>query len=80
MIVLKMIERLKEDSKVMLWDFYAVEEYVPGAHPASYTMDNGSFPGVKQPGSGNDHPPPSRAELQDWSYTSTHPMGLHGLY
>jgi hypothetical protein len=27
------------------------------AHPASYTMDTGSFPGVKRPGRGVDHPP-----------------------
>jgi len=49
----------------MLQDFDAVEEYVPGAHPASNTMDNRSFLRVKQPVSGNDHPPPSRAELQE---------------
>ena len=29
-----------------------------GAHPASYTMGTGSFPGVKRPGRGVDHPPP----------------------
>ena len=28
-----------------------------GAHPASYTMGTGSFPGVKQPGRGVGHPP-----------------------
>ena len=29
----------------------------PGAHPASYTMGTGSFPGVKRPGRGADpHP------------------------
>jgi len=27
------------------------------AHPASYTTGTGSFPGVKRPGSGFDHPP-----------------------
>ena len=27
------------------------------AHPASYKMDTGSFPGVKRPGRGVDHPP-----------------------
>ena len=31
----------------------------PGAHPASYTMGTGSFQGVKRPGRGVDHPPPS---------------------
>jgi len=34
----------------------------PGAHPASCTLDTGSFPGVKRPGRGVDHPPPSSAE------------------
>jgi hypothetical protein len=29
----------------------------PGAQPASYTMGTGSFPGVKRPGRGVDHPP-----------------------
>jgi hypothetical protein len=31
----------------------------PWAHPASYTMGTGSFPGVKQPGRGVNHPPHS---------------------
>jgi hypothetical protein len=35
----------------------------PGAHPASCTMGTGSFPGVKRPGRGADHPPPSSAEV-----------------
>jgi len=34
----------------------------PGAHPASYTMDIGSFVGVKRPRRGVDHPPSSSAE------------------
>jgi hypothetical protein len=36
-----------------------------GAHPASYTMGTGSFPGVKRPGHGIDHPPSSRAEVKE---------------
>jgi hypothetical protein len=36
----------------------------PGAHPASHTMGTGSFPGVKRPGRGVDHPPPSSAEVK----------------
>jgi hypothetical protein len=48
----------------------------PGAHLASCTMDIGSFPGVKRPGRGADHPPPSSAEVtKGWSYTSNHPLG-----
>ena len=31
----------------------------PGVHPASYTIGTGSFPGVKWPGCGVDHPPQS---------------------
>jgi hypothetical protein len=37
----------------------------PGAHPASYTMGNGSFRGIKWPGRGVDHPPPSLAEVKE---------------
>jgi hypothetical protein len=37
----------------------------PGAHPASYTMGTGSFLGVRQPGCGADHPPPSSAEVKE---------------
>ena len=33
----------------------------PGAHPASYTMRTGSFPGVNWPGRDVDHPPPHLA-------------------
>jgi len=37
----------------------------PGAYPAFYTMGTGSFLGVKQPGRGVDHPPPSSAEVKE---------------
>ena len=33
----------------------------PVAHPASYTMGAGSFLGVKRPGRGVDHSPPTSA-------------------
>jgi hypothetical protein len=36
-----------------------------GAHPACYTMGTGSFPGVKRPGHGFDHPTPSNAEVKE---------------
>jgi len=36
----------------------------PGAHPASCAMGTGSFPGVKRPAPGVDHPPPSSVEVQ----------------
>ena len=52
----------------------------PGAHPASYTMDTGSFPGVKRPGRGDDHPPHLAPRLKkEQSYTSTPSLGLRGL-
>ena len=37
----------------------------PAFHPASYTMGAGFFPGVKQPGRGVDHPPPSSTEVKE---------------
>jgi len=33
--------------------------------PASYTMGTGSFPGVKRPGRGADHPPPFSAQVKE---------------
>jgi hypothetical protein len=50
----------------------------PGAHPASYTMGTGSFPGVKRPGRGIDHPPPSSAEVKErvelYLYSTSGPL------
>jgi len=47
-----------------------------GAHPASYTIGTGPFPGVKRSGCGVDHPT-SRAEgrerLELYSYSPTGP-------
>jgi len=37
----------------------------PEAHPASYTMGTGSFPRVKRPARGADHPPPSSVEVKE---------------
>jgi hypothetical protein len=44
--------------------FSAPVQTGPGAHPASYTMGTGSFPGLRRPGRGVDHPPPSSAEVK----------------
>jgi hypothetical protein len=38
---------------------------VPQAHPASYTRGTGSILGVKRPGRGVEHPPPSSAEVKE---------------
>jgi len=45
--------------------FSAPTQTGPAAHPASYTMGTGSFPGVKWPGHGVDHPPPSSAAVKE---------------
>jgi hypothetical protein len=37
----------------------------PGAHPTSYTMSTASFLGVKRPGPGVIHSPPSTAEVKE---------------
>jgi len=37
-----------------------------GAHPASYTIGTGSFPGIKRPGRGVDHPLLPSAEVKEW--------------
>jgi hypothetical protein len=47
--------------------FSAPVQTGPGAHPASYTMGTVCFPGVKRQGRGVDHPPPSNAELRQYS-------------
>jgi hypothetical protein len=45
--------------------FSASVQTGPGAHPASYTMGTGPFPGVKRPGRGVDHPPPSTVAVKE---------------
>jgi len=41
---------------------YATVQNGPEAHPASNTMDTDFFLGVKRPGRGVDHSPPSNAD------------------
>jgi hypothetical protein len=71
------------DSRRGAWNFslHHCVQNGSGAHPASYPMDTGgSFPGVKRPGREADHSPPSSAEVKnEWSYTSTPPIRLHGV-
>jgi hypothetical protein len=45
--------------------FSAPVQTCPGAYPASCTMGTGSFPGVKRPGRGVDHPPPLSTEVKE---------------
>jgi len=42
--------------------FYTPVQNGTGAHPPSYAVGTASFPGVKRPGSGVGHPPPSNAD------------------
>jgi hypothetical protein len=57
--------------------FFAPVQTDPGTHPASYTMDTGSFPGVKRPLRGVDHRPHLAPKFKkEYSYNSTHPLGL----
>jgi hypothetical protein len=52
---------------ICLWLFInsAPVQTGPWAYPASCTMGTGSFPGVKRPGRGVDHPTPSSAEVKE---------------
>jgi hypothetical protein len=45
--------------------FSAPVQTGPGTYPASCTMGTGSFPEVKQPGLGVDHPPPSSTKVRE---------------
>ena len=57
--------------------FSAPVQTGPGAHPASYILYTGSFPGVKRPGRGVIHPPPFTAEVKErielYLYSSSGP-------
>jgi len=53
-----------------------------GAHSASYpaSIPGPVSPGVKRKGREAKHSPPSSTEfMNEWSYTSTHPIRLHGV-
>jgi hypothetical protein len=57
---------------------YAPIQTGPGAHPVSYRMGIGSFPGVKRPGrdfTQNPHLAPRLNKVE--SYTSAHPVEAH---
>jgi hypothetical protein len=45
--------------------FSAPVQTHPGAHWASYTLDTESYPGIKRPERGVNHPPLSRAEVKE---------------
>ena len=60
--------------------FLAPVQTGPGVHPAPCTMGTASFPGVKRPGRGVNHPPVTSAEIKAEGYTCTPLLGLHGLF
>jgi len=59
--------------------FSAPVQTGPGAYSASYTMGTGTFPGVKRPGRGVNHPPQSGTEVKDRvEFTSIPHLCLQG--
>ena len=58
--------RMDDPGIEFLWAarFSAPVQTCLGAHPASYSMGTGSFPGVKRPGRGVNQPP-SSAEVKE---------------
>jgi len=43
-------------------------------------MGTGSFPGVKRPGRGVEHPLPSNVEVKERVGLASPPLGLRGLF
>jgi len=56
----------RSGDRIPVWArFSAPVQTGRGVHPASCVMDTGSFPAVKRPGHGVDHPPQSSAEVKE---------------
>ena len=50
------------------WNFKVAPRFFQtftGAHPASYTMGTGSFPGIKRPRRSIDRPSPSNIKVKE---------------
>jgi hypothetical protein len=45
-------------------EIFSTVQTGPGANPASCTVGTGSFPGVKRPGRGAEHPPLVESSLR----------------
>ena len=52
-------------SKPIGGEFLRTRPDQPWAHPASYIMGAGSFPGIKRSGRGAEHPPSFIAEVKE---------------
>ena len=62
-------------------DFSESVQNGPAAHPVSHTMGTGTFPGVKRPRRGVDHPPHLAPRLKkEYSVISTPPVGLRSPF
>jgi hypothetical protein len=53
-----------QDHNIIMYYYNNIVLPGPVAHPASCTIGTWSFPGVKRPGRGVDHPPPSSTEVE----------------
>jgi len=53
------------DRRPVVARFSTTVQTVPGTHPASHTLRTRSFPEVKRPGRGVDHPPSSSDEVKN---------------
>jgi hypothetical protein len=64
--------------------FSAPVQTRPGAQTASYTMRDGSFPGVERPGCGVNHPPSPSVEVKEivhlYIYFSVPSQSVLGWY
>jgi hypothetical protein len=57
-------------------EIYRAVQTCPKVQPTSCTMGTGSFPEIKRPERGADHPTPSEGLRMCWSYTSASPLCL----
>jgi hypothetical protein len=57
--------------------FFAHVQTGPGVHPATCTTGTESFPGVKRPGRGTDHPLSSSGEVKRVGFSVCYGVPLH---
>ena len=78
----KLLERSEVRIPVVAKNFSLLHNVQTGpeAHPASYAMGTGFFPGARRLESKVHHSPPYNAEIKnEWSHISTLPTCLHGM-